>query len=240
LRARLRPWSAHGSAAPAAQIGRLRAFICDDSPDGCTTFAIASGLMWAFPTGARVVNMIFAGPRDPDTARVAPRTLMKNGVVLVASGRRQQGASRRRFIRPPIPASNQRHSERSAKRPAAGLRHRGRYFASRAGRSTIMLRAPNGAAAVFHPGTSFFVSAAYVTEPGADAGTQGRVSPQTSASGAQPGPAHHLEFKGTDRAPAISPAPPCRRLSSRPCRWRPPTRGRGHMMPSRKPANSAS
>jgi filamentous hemagglutinin family protein len=70
--------------APGARILAIRAFgEAAGSADG-TTFNILKGIEWATSQGARVINMSFAGPRDPSLER-ALKTAREKGVVLVAA-----------------------------------------------------------------------------------------------------------------------------------------------------------
>jgi subtilisin family serine protease len=189
--------AAHGrlmGAAPAAQILAVRAFSGDDSPDGGTTFAITSGLIWAVSHGARVVNMSFAGPRDPDTARVLADAHEK-GVVLVAAAGNKGAKS------PPLyPAADPSVIAVTATDASDQLpvfANRGRYVAVAAPGVDLMLLAPNGALQ-FSSGTSF--SAAYVTGTAAlMLERRPGLSPDNLRQ-ALTGTAHHLEIKGTDKS----------------------------------------
>ena len=70
--------------APSARILAIRAF--DGSkvgPEG-TTFTLLRSIDWAVARGARVLNMSFAGPNDPQIARALAAARQK-GVVLVAA-----------------------------------------------------------------------------------------------------------------------------------------------------------
>ncbi len=49
-----------------------------------TTFGILKGLEWATQKGARVINMSFAGPKDPIMARMLAAA-GKRGIVLIAA-----------------------------------------------------------------------------------------------------------------------------------------------------------
>ncbi len=70
--------------APRARILAVRAFDPNgDSAEG-TTFNILKGLEWASKNGARVINMSFAGPRDPVIGR-ALAAANKKGIVLIAA-----------------------------------------------------------------------------------------------------------------------------------------------------------
>ena len=71
--------------APNAKILAVRAFSSDgkDSPQA-TTQHILAGLEWAISKGARVINMSFAGPRDP-MLQLALKKAHEKGVVLIAA-----------------------------------------------------------------------------------------------------------------------------------------------------------
>jgi subtilisin family serine protease len=73
-------------AAPAAHILAVRAF--DASTDGAqgTTFNILKGLDWSAVKGARVINMSFAGPADPDMHRSLAGAHLNNIVLVAAAG----------------------------------------------------------------------------------------------------------------------------------------------------------
>jgi subtilisin family serine protease len=59
------------------------------------------GIDWAIAQGARVINMSFAGPRDPEIAS-ALEAAAKRGIVLVAAAATPD-RNPRRFTRPQIP-----------------------------------------------------------------------------------------------------------------------------------------
>jgi subtilisin family serine protease len=73
--------------APAARILAIRAFA---TPTGkgdegeSTSLALLKSIDWAVSNGARVINMSFTGPRDPELA-LALAAAAKKGVVLVAA-----------------------------------------------------------------------------------------------------------------------------------------------------------
>jgi filamentous hemagglutinin family protein len=70
--------------APGARILAVRAFgEANNSAEG-TTISIIKGIEWAVSQGARVINMSFAGPRDPALER-ALKAAREKGVVLVAA-----------------------------------------------------------------------------------------------------------------------------------------------------------
>ncbi len=70
--------------APAARILAIRAFAPSGKSDESTSLAILKSVDWAVSNGARVINMSFAGPRDPELALVLAAAT-KKGVVLVAA-----------------------------------------------------------------------------------------------------------------------------------------------------------
>jgi hypothetical protein len=151
--------AAHGKlmgAAPAARILAIRAFSGTDNADG-TTVAIAAGLDWAVSHGARVINMSFAGPRDPDITN-AVSVARARGVVLVAATGNQGAKS------PPLfPAADPdviavtAIDENDQMPPFA---NRGNYVAVAAPGVDLMLLGPNGTYQM-SSGTSF--SSAYVS-----------------------------------------------------------------------------
>jgi len=69
--------------APGARILAVRAFDGSDTSEG-TTLSILKGLDWAVARGARVINMSFAGPSDPQIA-LGLAVAQRKGVVLVAA-----------------------------------------------------------------------------------------------------------------------------------------------------------
>jgi subtilisin family serine protease len=71
-------------AAPDVQILAVRAFDPEGGSAQGTTFNILKGLDWAAANGARVINMSFAGPADPDIHR-SLEAAHKKGIVLIAA-----------------------------------------------------------------------------------------------------------------------------------------------------------
>lgn len=70
--------------APRARILAVRAFDPSGGTAEGTTFNILKGLEWAAEKGARVINMSFAGPRDPIMSRMLAAA-HKKGIVLIAA-----------------------------------------------------------------------------------------------------------------------------------------------------------
>jgi subtilisin family serine protease len=70
--------------APAARIYAVHAFSSTAASPESTTFNILKGLEWAADKGVRVINMSFAGPRDPSIER-ALKSAHDRGIVLIAA-----------------------------------------------------------------------------------------------------------------------------------------------------------
>ncbi len=70
--------------APGVRLLAIRAFNGQGAKSEATTMSILTGIDWATAHGARVINMSFAGPYDPDIARGLAAARQK-GVVLVAA-----------------------------------------------------------------------------------------------------------------------------------------------------------
>jgi hypothetical protein len=79
--------AAHGrltGVAPRARLLAVRAFGSRAASAGGTTFNVLKGIDWAAGEGARIVNMSFAGPRDPMMAQMI-RAADARGIVLIAA-----------------------------------------------------------------------------------------------------------------------------------------------------------
>ena len=72
--------------APAARILAIRAFSGDNGKSEATTLSILRGLDWAIERGARIINMSFAGPFDPDVAQALAAARKKGAVLIAAAG----------------------------------------------------------------------------------------------------------------------------------------------------------
>ena len=70
--------------APSARIYAIHAFSTGGAGAESTTFNILKGLEWASDKGVRVINMSFAGPRDPSMER-ALKAAHDKGIVLIAA-----------------------------------------------------------------------------------------------------------------------------------------------------------
>ena len=65
-----------------------------------TTFNILKGMDWSVNQGARIINMSFAGPKDPSLER-AIKLAYDRGIVLIAAAD-NCGPNRLRSFRAPI------------------------------------------------------------------------------------------------------------------------------------------
>jgi hypothetical protein len=70
--------------APGAKILAVNAFGTDEGTAYGTTEQILKGIDWAISKGAKVINMSFAGPRDP-LVQLALKKAYDKGIVLVAA-----------------------------------------------------------------------------------------------------------------------------------------------------------
>jgi filamentous hemagglutinin family protein len=70
--------------APAARLYAIHAFSSKAASAESTTFNILKSLDWAADKGVRVINMSFAGPRDPSIER-ALKAAHDKGIVLIAA-----------------------------------------------------------------------------------------------------------------------------------------------------------
>jgi hypothetical protein len=70
--------------APGARLLAVRAFSSDAAKTESTTFNILKGIDWSVRQGARIINMSFAGPRDPSLDH-ALKAAYDKGVVLIAA-----------------------------------------------------------------------------------------------------------------------------------------------------------
>ena len=70
--------------APGARILGVRAFGVSDNGAQGTSMNIVKGLEWAVQQGAQVINMSFAGPRDPILEQ-AIKSLKDRGIIMIAA-----------------------------------------------------------------------------------------------------------------------------------------------------------
>jgi filamentous hemagglutinin family protein len=72
--------------APAARLLAVHAFATSGATPESTTFNILKGVNWAVNQGVRVINMSFAGPKDPSLERALKVVYDKNIVLIAAAG----------------------------------------------------------------------------------------------------------------------------------------------------------
>jgi subtilisin family serine protease len=70
--------------APGARLLAVHAFSSNAAKAESTTFNILKGIDWSVGQGARIINMSFAGPKDPSLQR-ALKLAYDKGIVLVAA-----------------------------------------------------------------------------------------------------------------------------------------------------------
>jgi hypothetical protein len=72
--------------APNAHVVAIHAFSAKASSPESTTFSILKGLDYAVAHNLRLVNMSFAGPRDPTLERAIKAAYDKNVIMIAAAG----------------------------------------------------------------------------------------------------------------------------------------------------------
>src|SRR5262249_38613524 len=72
--------------APAARLLAVHAFSTTAATAASTTFNILKGINWSVQEGARIINMSFAGPRDPSLERALKAAYDKAIVLIAAAG----------------------------------------------------------------------------------------------------------------------------------------------------------
>jgi hypothetical protein len=72
--------------APNVRLLAIRAFNGEGDKTEATTLSLLTGIDWAVSHGARVINMSFAGPYDPDIARGLAAAKQKGVVLIAAAG----------------------------------------------------------------------------------------------------------------------------------------------------------
>jgi filamentous hemagglutinin family protein len=70
--------------APAARLLAVHAFSTSAATAESTTFSILKGIDWSVKEGARIINMSFAGPKDP-SLEAALKLAYERGIVLIAA-----------------------------------------------------------------------------------------------------------------------------------------------------------
>jgi hypothetical protein len=72
--------------APNVRLLAIRAFNGESDKSEATTLSLLTGIDWAVTHGARIINMSFAGPFDPDIARGIAAAKQKGVVLIAAAG----------------------------------------------------------------------------------------------------------------------------------------------------------
>jgi subtilisin family serine protease len=72
--------------APNVRLLAIRAFNGEGEKSEATTLSLLTGIDWAVAHGARIINMSFAGPYDPDIARGLAAAKQKGVVLIAAAG----------------------------------------------------------------------------------------------------------------------------------------------------------
>ena len=72
--------------APGARLLAVHAFSSKAATAESTTFQILKGIDWSVLQGARIINMSFAGPRDPSMERALKAAYDRNVVLVAAAG----------------------------------------------------------------------------------------------------------------------------------------------------------
>jgi hypothetical protein len=72
--------------APNVRLLAIRAFNGEGDKSEATTLSLLTGIDWAVAHGARIINMSFAGPYDPDIARGLAAAKQKGVVLIAAAG----------------------------------------------------------------------------------------------------------------------------------------------------------
>jgi subtilisin family serine protease len=72
--------------APAARLLAVHAFSTSAPTAESTTFNILKGINWAVGQGVRVINMSFAGPKDPSLERALKAAYDRNIVLIASAG----------------------------------------------------------------------------------------------------------------------------------------------------------
>src|SRR6185369_1992781 len=70
--------------APAARLYAVHAFSTNAANAESTTFNILKGVDWATAQNVRIINMSFAGPKDPSLSR-SLKLAYDKGIVLIAA-----------------------------------------------------------------------------------------------------------------------------------------------------------
>jgi subtilisin family serine protease len=143
--------------APNARLLAIQAFGVNSGGAQGTSLAIVKGLDWAVEQGARVINMSFAGPRDPILEQ-AIKGLRDRGIVLIAAAGNAGPKSAPLFpgADPNVIAVSATDADNNTYKNA----NRGKYIAIAAPGVDILVPAPEGG---YQLTTGTSVAAAHVS-----------------------------------------------------------------------------
>ena len=153
--------------APNARILGVRAFGVNTGGAQGTSMNIVKGLQWAVDQGAKVINMSFAGPKDPILQQAMQR-LTDQGIILIAAAGNAGPKSPPLFpgADPNVIAVSATDVDNKTYKNA----NRGKYVAIAAPGVDILVPAPEGG---YQLTTGTSVAAAHISRRGrADAGAQ--------------------------------------------------------------------
>jgi subtilisin family serine protease len=143
--------------APSARILAIRAFGATSTGAEGTTLTLLRAIDWAVAHGARIINMSFAGPSDPEMAR-GLAAARKKGIVLIAAAGNAGPKS------PPLfPASDANViavTATDADDNLFGVANRGKHIAIAAPGVDILAAAPGG---IYQMTSGTSVAAAHVS-----------------------------------------------------------------------------
>ena len=145
--------------APGANVLDVRAFkpSTSDGPRLATTFILARAMQWAIEQDARIFNLSFTGPRDPQLLKIIKAASADRAIMIAAAGNGGSGAA------PAYPAAYDEVIAVTATDPSEKLYEKanhGRYIALAAPGVDIFAPIP-GKSHTMHSGTSF--AAAHVS-----------------------------------------------------------------------------
>jgi subtilisin family serine protease len=143
--------------APGSRILAARAFGAKEGSAQATTFNILKSIDWAAQSGARIINMSFAGPRDPAIERELAAAYQRNIVLIAAAGNAGPKSA------PLYPAADKHViavAATDARDKLFDRSNRGRYITIAAPGVDILAPAPSGAYQITS-GTS--IAAAFVS-----------------------------------------------------------------------------
>jgi subtilisin family serine protease len=140
-------------AAPKVKILAVRAFAAGKG----STFTVVKGLDWAVSRSARVINMSFAGPRDPLFARTLTAARGKGAILVAAAG---NGGAKAKPLYPAADAGVIAVTATDADDRLFVMANRGTHIAVAAPGVDILMAAPGGS---YWTSTGTSMAAAHVS-----------------------------------------------------------------------------